>query len=62
MVGKQERSCEGQLGIRKVWVEYPQGWLFTLSEKKNAQAAWRTDPSKSRKSSVMGDIERSCCN
>ena len=49
---------EGKLGkIRKVWVEYPQGWLSTLSEKDgNAQAAWRTDPKKSGKSSVMGDI------
>ena len=49
---------EGKLGkIRKVWVEYPQGWLSRLSEKEgNAQAAWRTDPKKSGKSSVMGDI------
>jgi len=49
---------EGRFGkIRKVWVEYPQGWLSTLSEKEgNAQAAWRTDPKKSGKSSVMGDI------
>ena len=49
---------EGQLGkIRKVWVEYPQGWLSTLLEKDgNAQAAWRTDPKKAGKSSVMGDI------
>lgn len=49
---------EGQLGkIRKVWVEYPQGWLSKLSEREgNAQAAWRTDPKKSGKSSVMGDI------
>ena len=49
---------EGKLGkIRKVWVEYPQGWLSTLSEREgNAQAAWRTDPKKSGKSSVMGDI------
>lgn len=47
-----------QLGkIRKVWVEYPQGWLSKLSEREgNAQAAWRTDPKKSGKSSVMGDI------
>lgn len=37
---------EGKLGkIRKVWVEYPQGWLSRLSEREgNAQAAWRTDP------------------
>ena len=49
---------EGKLGkIRKVLVEYPQGWLSTLSEREgNAQAAWRTDPKKSGKSSVMGDI------
>lgn len=43
--------------IRKVWVEYPQGWLSKLSEREgNAQAAWRTDPKKSGKSSSMGDI------
>ena len=49
---------EGRLGkIRKVWVEYPQGWLSKLSEREgNAQAAWRTDPKKSGKSGCMGDI------
>ena len=49
---------EGKLGkIKKVWVEYPQGWLSKLSEREgNTQAAWRTDPKKSGKSSVMGDI------
>ncbi|MET4083072.1 putative dehydrogenase [Pedobacter sp. UYP30] len=48
----------GELGeIRKVIVEYPQGWLSSLSEREgNAQAAWRTDPSKSGKSGSMGDI------
>ncbi len=48
----------GALGkIRKVWVEYPQGWLSKLSEREgNAQAAWRTDPKKSGKSGCMGDI------
>lgn len=48
----------GNLGkIRKVHVEYPQGWLSKLSEREgNAQAAWRTDPSKSGKSGSMGDI------
>ena len=50
--------AEGALGkIRKVWVEYPQGWLSKLSEREgNAQAAWRTDPKKSGKSGSMGDI------
>src|SRR6201996_350190 len=43
--------------IRKIYVEYYQGWLSKLSEREgNAQAAWRTDPSKSGKSGCMGDI------
>jgi predicted dehydrogenase len=48
----------GEFGkIRKVWVEYPQGWLSKLTEREgNAQAAWRTDPKKSGKSGAMGDI------
>ncbi len=57
---KQARAMirEGALGaIRKVWVEYPQGWLSKLSEREgNAQAAWRTDPGKSGKAGSMGDI------
>lgn len=57
---KQARQMikEGKLGkIRKVWVEYPQGWLSKLSEREgNAQAAWRTDPKRSGKSGCMGDI------
>ncbi|MDP1843031.1 MAG: Gfo/Idh/MocA family oxidoreductase [Sediminibacterium sp.] len=50
--------ADGVFGkIRKVWVEYPQGWLSKLSEREgNAQAAWRTDPKKSGKSGSMGDI------
>ena len=48
----------GELGkIRKVWVEYPQGWLSKLSEREgNAQAAWRTDPKKSRVKLVVWEI------
>lgn len=43
--------------IRKIYVEYPQGWLSKLTEREgNAQAAWRTDPKKSGKSGCMGDI------
>ncbi len=57
---KQARAMiqEGSLGkIRKIIVEYSQGWLSKLSEKEgNAQAAWRTDPKKSGKSGCMGDI------
>ena len=48
----------GTLGkVRKIYVEYHQGWLSKLSEREgNAQAAWRTDPKKSGKSGCMGDI------
>jgi len=57
---KQARQMikEGTLGkIRKVWVEYPQGWLSKMSEREgNAQAAWRTDPKRSGKAGCMGDI------
>jgi predicted dehydrogenase len=57
---KQARAMVqgGVLGkVRKIWVEYPQGWLSKLSEREgNAQAAWRTDPKKSGKSGCMGDI------
>ena len=57
---KQARAmiADGVFGkIRKVWVEYPQGWLSKLSEREgNAQAAWRTDPTKSGKAGSMGDI------
>ena len=57
---KQARQMvrEGALGnIRKVVVQYPQGWLSKLSEREgNMQASWRTDPSKSGKAGAMGDI------
>ncbi len=50
--------AEGKLGkVRKIYVEYPQGWLSKLSEREgNAQAAWRTDPKRSGKAGCMGDI------
>jgi predicted dehydrogenase len=57
---KQARRMvkDGVIGkVRKIYVEYPQGWLSKLSEREgNAQAAWRTDPGKSGKSGSMGDI------
>jgi predicted dehydrogenase len=57
---KQARDMvkQGALGkLRKIWVEYPQGWLSRKTEREgNLQAAWRTDPTKSGKSGCMGDI------
>lgn len=57
---KQARQMlkDGLLGnIRKVYVEYPQGWLSTFLEGSDQkQASWRTDPSKSGKAGAMGDI------
>lgn len=43
--------------IRKIVVEYPQGWLSTrLEAQGHKQASWRTDPKKSGASGCMGDI------
>ncbi len=49
---------DGKLGaIRKIYVEYPQGWLSTFLEGSDQkQAAWRTDPGKSGIAGAMGDI------
>lgn len=49
---------DGKLGkIRKVVVEYPQGWLSTFLEGSGLkQATWRTDPSRSGIAGSMGDI------
>jgi predicted dehydrogenase len=57
---KQARALvqAGKLGkIRKVVVEYPQGWLSTrLEATGQKQAAWRADPKKSGAAGAMGDI------
>jgi predicted dehydrogenase len=42
--------------IRKVCVEYPQGWLSLPASADNKQAAWRADPSKSGISGCMADV------
>jgi len=48
----------GELGkVRKIVVQYPQGWLSTALEKTGQmQAAWRTDPKQSGGAGCMGDI------
>src|SRR5262249_42754262 len=43
--------------IRKVYVEYPQGWLSTALETGGQkQASWRTDPARSGAGGAIGDI------
>ena len=54
---KQARAMvkDGKLGeIRKILVEYPQGWLS--QDVDNKQAEWRMDPAKSGVAGAMGDI------
>ena len=49
--------------IRKITVEYPQGWLSEkLEADDNKQASWRTDPSKSGKAGAYGDIGTHAAN
>jgi predicted dehydrogenase len=43
--------------VRKIVVQYPQGWLSTALEKTGQmQASWRTDPKQSGGAGCMGDI------
>lgn len=57
---KQARDLvrSGELGkLRKIVVEYPQGWLATPIERDGQkQASWRTDPARSGAAGCMGDI------
>ena len=54
----REMVAKGTLGeIRKVIVEYNQGWLATKLEEEGAkQAEWRTDPKRSGVAGAIGDI------
>lgn len=53
----RERIRRGDLGkIRRVYVEYPQGWLYDDCADVNKQASWRVDPTRSGKSGCIGDI------
>lgn len=52
------RVRRGDLGeLRKIVVEYSQGWLRTLLEEEGQkQAEWRGDPERAGVSSALGDI------
>ncbi len=59
MVREARQMCaEGKIGkIRKVAVEYMQGWLSKpLEATGHKQAAWRSDPAKSGQGGAIGDI------
>ncbi|MEO7989780.1 MAG: Gfo/Idh/MocA family oxidoreductase [Chryseolinea sp.] len=60
----RQMVAKGALGkIRKVYVEYPQGWLSTPLEKTgNMQASWRTDPKQSGMGGAIGDIGTHAAN
>ena len=62
---KQARKmvADGSIGkVRKVVVEYPQGWLATKLEDTGLKQAWRTDPKTAGISCCMGDIGSHCEN
>ncbi|WP_017445102.1 Gfo/Idh/MocA family protein [Gayadomonas joobiniege] len=51
------RVATGEIGrVRKVVVEYPQGWLAEPPAEDNKQALWRLDPEQAGISCCMGDI------
>jgi len=53
----KQMIADGVIGeVRKVYVEYPQGWLHKLLEYENKQAEWRTDPARNGKAGCFGDI------
>ncbi len=55
---------KGEVGsIRKIVVQYPQGWLATALEKTGQmQASWRTDPKQSGAGGCVGDIGTHAAN
>ena len=52
------RIANGELGkLRRVYVEYTQGWLSDRIELQSGNnAGWRTDPKRSGKAGCIGDI------
>ena len=58
------RIARGDFGkIRKIYVEYPQGWLSTRVELEGENnAGWRTDPKRSGKAGAIGDIGTHACH
>ncbi len=55
---------KGEIGkVRKVMMEYPQGWLSTkLEDTGQKQASWRADPERAGISNCFGDIGSHCAD
>jgi len=59
----KQRIIQGQLGqIKKVIVEYPQGWLANKNDEGSKQASWRLDPKQAGISCCMADIGTHAAN
>lgn len=58
VVEARARIAAGEIGtLRRVCVEYPQGWLAgNLEASGNRQALWRTDPERAGPAGSVGDI------
>jgi predicted dehydrogenase len=58
VVEARARVADGEIGtIRRVCVEYPQGWLAgNLEASGHRQALWRTDPERAGPAGSVGDI------
>ena len=54
----KDRVARGEFGkLRRVYVEYTQGWLSERIELQGGNnAGWRTDPKRSGKAGAVGDI------
>jgi predicted dehydrogenase len=54
----KDRIAKGELGkLRRLYVEYPQGWLADRIELQGGNnAGWRTDPKLTGKAGCIGDI------
>mgnify|MGYP003334266454 CR=1 FL=1 len=63
---KQARAmmAAGELGeVKKIVVEYPQGWLTDkIEDEGQKQAEWRSDPTKAGKAGAYGDIGTHAAN
>jgi len=65
MVKKARKMIQnGSIGnVRRVVVEYPQGWLATRKETAGQkQAGWRTDPRRAGISGAIADLGSHCSN